>query len=84
MEKKFIVEDLHNIGPNYDHTLMAWYNNFHKNWKSISDHYDERFYRMWKFYLLSCAGSFRSRVLNTWQFALTKIGTPYHESVRSI
>lgn len=84
MEKKFIVEDLHNIGPNYDKTLMAWYNNFHKNWKIISDHYDERFYRMWKFYLLSCAGSFRSRVLNTWQFALTKIGTPYHESVRSV
>ncbi len=83
IEGLFVLEDLHNFGQYYDKTLMAWYNNFTKNWAKIKDAYDERFYRMWTYYLLSCAGSFRSRRNQLWQFVFSKSGIkgghPYRE-----
>jgi len=74
MEGIFIVEDLHNFGPDYDRTLMAWYDNFEKAWPELKSRYDERFYRMWCFYLLSCAGGFRSRSSQLWQIVMTRPG----------
>ncbi len=68
----FVVEDWHEFGPYYDKTLMAWHRNFTSRWPSIRSHYDERFYRMWTFYLLSCAGSFRSRRNQLWQIVFSK------------
>jgi cyclopropane-fatty-acyl-phospholipid synthase len=56
----FIVEDVKNIGPNYDLTLLAWEKNFRRSWHQFADRYDERFRRMWRFYLLGCAGAFRA------------------------
>ena len=56
----FIVEDVKNIGPNYDPTLLAWEKNFRRAWPQFADRYSERFRRMWRFYLLSCAGAFRA------------------------
>lgn len=76
MEGLFVVEDWHNFGEDYDKTLMAWFHNFKNSWHEIEDNYSERFYRMWAFYLLSCAGGFRSRTLQLWQIVLTKTGTP--------
>lgn len=72
IENLFIMEDWHNFGPDYDKTLMAWHENFTRNWDQIKGGYDERFYRMWTFYLLSCAGSFRSRGNQLWQIVLSK------------
>lgn len=83
IESKFNVEDLQNIGPCYDKTLLCWYANFEKSWDTLSPKYDETFFRMWKYYLLSCAGGFRSRELNTWQLSLTKIGTELSSSINS-
>lgn len=60
-EKIFVVEDLHNFGAYYDPTLMAWAENFNHSWSTLKDKYGERFYRMWVYYLYSCAGDFRSR-----------------------
>ncbi len=74
MNGLFVVEDWHNFGPDYDRTLMEWYHNFDKAWPSLKHQYDERFYRMWKFYLLSCAGAFRSRGQQLWQIVMTKRG----------
>lgn len=74
MENLFVVEDWHNFGQYYDQTLMSWYRNFQKNWPSIKRNYDERFYRMWKYYLLSCAGAFRARQIQLWQIVLSKRG----------
>ncbi|PIN91288.1 cyclopropane-fatty-acyl-phospholipid synthase [Candidatus Pacearchaeota archaeon CG10_big_fil_rev_8_21_14_0_10_32_14] len=76
IEKIFIIEDLHNFGADYDKTLMAWYHNFDKNWKELerTGLYDERFKRMWKYYLLSCAGLFRVRKTQLWQIVLSKNG----------
>ena len=67
----FAVIDVHNIGPHYDKTLLAWYENFEKNWPEERDAEGERFFRMWKYYLLCCAGGFRSRALQVWQFVLS-------------
>jgi cyclopropane-fatty-acyl-phospholipid synthase len=81
IENIFIVEDLHNFGADYDKTLMAWYRNFVANWDHIKDRYSERFFRMWVFYLLSAAGTFRSRRSNQlWQIVFSKHGIPggYH------
>jgi len=75
MEGHFVMEDLHNIGPHYDLTLMAWYANFEKAWPELKKRYDERFHRMWRYYLLSCAGAFRSRNQQLWQIVLTRRGT---------
>lgn len=77
IENLFVMEDWHNFGTDYDKTLMAWYNNFGKNWEQIKNKYSERFYRMWKYFLLSSAGSFRSRRRNqVWQIVLSKKGVP--------
>jgi cyclopropane-fatty-acyl-phospholipid synthase len=73
-EGKFIIEDLHNFGADYDKTLIAWFNNFNHNWESIIENYDHRFFLMWKYYLLSCAGAFRARDNQLWQIILSKKG----------
>ncbi len=76
IEGLFVLEDLHNLGPHYDKTLMAWNQNFQKAWPTLKGAYDERFKRMWEYYLLSCAGAFRARSIQLWQLVLTKYGTP--------
>lgn len=76
MEDLFVVEDLHNFGANYDKTLMAWHKNFNDHWPELSAMYDQTFFRMWNYYLLSCAGGFRSRSIQLWQFVLSPHGVP--------
>lgn len=75
-EGNFIIEDLQNFGAYYYPTLMSWYRNFNKNWKKLAatnfERYNERFYRMWKFYLLSSAGYFKVRELQVWQIVFSK------------
>lgn len=74
MENLFVMEDWHNFGVDYDKTLMAWHENFVAHWDHIKQDYDERFYRMWVYYLLSCAGAFRARKIQLWQLVLSKKG----------
>lgn len=76
LETKMVMEDWQNYGPNYDKTLLAWFKNFDTHWNQLRDRYDDRFYRMWKYYLLSCAGAFRSRTAHLWQIVLSKDGIP--------
>ena len=76
MEGRFVVEDWHNFGPDYDPTLMAWHSNFEKAWPELKKKYSERFHRMWRFYLLSSAGGFRARNNQLWQIVFTRQGTP--------
>lgn len=67
------LEDWHNFGPDYDRTLMAWWHNFDTAWPELEDRYDQgHFYRMWKYYLLCCAGYFRSRKGQLWQLVYSK------------
>ena len=71
-ENLLILEDLHNFGLYYYQTLLAWEKNFRKNYHTLSDKYDETFYRMWIYYLLSCAGSFKARHMHLWQIVFSK------------
>ncbi len=76
LEGRFVMEDWHNIGPDYDQTLMAWHANFEKAWPELKNKYDQRFYRMWRYYLLSSAGAFRARTNQLWQIVFTRQGSP--------
>ncbi|MFO7760220.1 MAG: cyclopropane fatty acyl phospholipid synthase [Thermodesulfobacteriota bacterium] len=74
IEGRFVIEDWQNFGADYDTTLMTWYQNFENNWDKLKQGYSKRFYRMWKYYLLCCAGSFRARKNQLWQIVLSPKG----------
>lgn len=74
IEGVFVMEDWHNFGSDYDKTLMAWFDNFDRHWSGIKESYGERFYRMWKYFLLSSAGAFRARHIQLWQVIFSKAG----------
>ena len=83
IEDLFVMEDWQNFGVDYDKTVMAWFSNFDRAWDELKSKYDERFYRMWKYYLLSCAGCFRARTDQVWQIVLSKKGVPKgYQSIR--
>ena len=79
-EGLLVIEDVHNFGPHYDRTLMTWYRNFTDNFDKINEirvsegntPLDNKFKRMWDYYLLMCAGSFRGRQCQLYQVVLTK------------
>jgi cyclopropane-fatty-acyl-phospholipid synthase len=73
-ETRWVTEDVHNFGPDYDRTLMAWHANIEAKWAELPARYDERFRRMWRFYLLSCAAAFRARQLQLWQVVYRRVG----------
>jgi cyclopropane-fatty-acyl-phospholipid synthase len=74
LDNLFVVEDLHNFGADYDRTLMAWHDNFEAAWPDFAARLGERFHRMWRYYLLSCAGAFRARDIQLWQWVLSPRG----------
>ncbi|HLR24802.1 MAG TPA: cyclopropane fatty acyl phospholipid synthase [Fodinibius sp.] len=73
-EGLFVMEEWDNYGPHYDRTLMAWYDNLKSHWDELKKNYSNQFYRMWEYYLLCSAGSFRARKNHQWQFVLTPKG----------
>ncbi|MBN8728122.1 MAG: cyclopropane fatty acyl phospholipid synthase [Xanthomonadales bacterium] len=75
-EGLFVIEDWHNFGTDYDRTLMAWRDNFDAAWPELSKRYDERFRRMWHFYLAGSAATFRARRSQLWQIVLSANGVP--------
>jgi cyclopropane-fatty-acyl-phospholipid synthase len=81
-EGAFIIQDVKNIGPNYDPTLLAWEENFRRAWPRFADRYGERFRRMWRFYLLSCAGAFRARSLQVFSILFSKQATAIGSDLR--
>lgn len=76
MEGLFVMEDWHNIGPDYDTTLKAWYRNFEAAWPELKSNYSERFRRMWTYWLQTSMSGFRARVTQLWQIVMTRTGTP--------
>ncbi|EKD42066.1 MAG: hypothetical protein ACD_73C00347G0003 [uncultured bacterium] len=70
----FIMEDWHNFGADYDKTLLSWQAKFIEHWPELAQKYGPRFYRMWVYYLSSCAAAFRVRKNQLWQIILSKSG----------
>jgi len=75
----FVLDDVHNIGTDYDRTLMEWHARFEQAWPDLQHRYaaliEGRFKRMFDFYLLMSAGFARSRRGQVWQMVLTPPGT---------
>ena len=74
IEHLFVLEDWHNFSTDYQRTCLAWRDNFHARWSEIVDLYDERFFRLWTYYLCCFAGAFGARTLQTWDVVLSKVG----------
>lgn len=71
-EGLFTLHDVQNLGVHYTPTLLAWHQNFQRNWPELSEAYDERFRRMFEYYLLSSAGAFQAGKMQLWQMVFTK------------
>lgn len=83
----FQLEDLHNFGLDYCRTLEEWERNFRSGWPEIRradpGRFDERFFRMWIYYLTSCRGSLRARNMHLWHLVMSKDYSPVvYRSVR--
>ncbi len=74
LEGLFVIEDWHNFGTDYDRTLQAWRANIEAAWGRLSARYDERFRRMWRFYLAGSMATFRTRRSQLWQLVLSPRG----------
>ncbi len=69
----FMIRDLHDIGLDYAKTLNDWYVAFTAAKDALlTDGYDERFVRMWTYYLKYCEGGFLERTISTVQLVLSK------------
>jgi cyclopropane-fatty-acyl-phospholipid synthase len=77
LEGVFVVEDWHNFGHDYFPTFMAWNANFQRYAAAPDYPYDERFTRMWTYFLKLFGASFHSRIsCQLWQLVLSKRGVP--------
>lgn len=76
LEGLFVLEDWHNFGSDYERTLCAWRDNVEQAWPTLGDHYDERFRRMWRYYLAVSIAAFRTRQAQLWQLVLSPHGVP--------
>jgi cyclopropane-fatty-acyl-phospholipid synthase len=71
----FLMEDWHNFRADYDRTLMAWAANFEARREERPDEFSKPHARIWRFYLLACAGNFRAGRRNQlWQMLYSKRG----------
>jgi cyclopropane-fatty-acyl-phospholipid synthase len=75
-EGKFVLEDLHNMGPNYEHTLVNWWRRLERAWPGFREEYGDRFFRMFRYYMLTCAGAFRARQMHLHQLVFSPEGVP--------
>ena len=75
LERRFVIEDWHNFGADYDLTLQAWRRNIEAAWPRLTG-YDERFRRMWRYYLAASMAIFRCRRAQLWQLVLSPRGVP--------
>ena len=67
-----IVADTETLIRHYDKTLLSWLSRFMKKKDLVKDMFDERFVKMWSFYLASCAAAFRYRDLAVFQLQIVK------------
>lgn len=83
LEPDLVIRDWHEFGADYDRTLMAWRQNFRNAWPKLKQKYSERFYRMWMYYLNSCAAAFRTGRVRLWQVVVSRRnGYPDYRSIR--
>ena len=67
---RLAVEALQRL-DGYDRTIGEWERRFLAAWPALSKRYDERFYRMWRFYLGISRGIFRARLCHVWHIVFS-------------
>ena len=67
-----IVADSETLIRHYDKTLESWLERFLSRKNEVKDLFDEKFVKMWEFYLASCAAAFRYRDLAVFQLQIVK------------
>ena len=66
------IVDSIEFGESYSQTLRRWHETFNARWDQVAGlGFDERFKRMWNFYLTSCAGTFHSGYCDVTQITIT-------------
>jgi cyclopropane-fatty-acyl-phospholipid synthase len=61
------------FGQSYSETLRRWYRRFNDCWDDVAaEGFDQRFRRLWNFYLTSCAAAFRYRATDVTQVTLQR------------
>ncbi|MEL7125401.1 MAG: cyclopropane-fatty-acyl-phospholipid synthase family protein [Pseudomonadota bacterium] len=69
------VERSVEFGQSYNITLRRWHETFNEKWDQIADMgFDNRFRRMWNFYLTSCAATFESANCDVTQITIKRLG----------
>jgi cyclopropane-fatty-acyl-phospholipid synthase len=81
-ERKLVVEDVHNLGPDYDKTLMCWNRRFQEHLKNGTIKRSEVFTRMWEYYLMYCAAGFRARTIQLCQVVYSKKRAERYDTFR--
>ncbi|XP_044968566.1 uncharacterized protein LOC123428427 isoform X2 [Hordeum vulgare subsp. vulgare] len=72
---RFSIEHVENIGPHYYTTLMRWRDNFMINKDEIlALGFDDKFMRIWEYYLIFSASCFKSRTLGDYQVVFSRPG----------
>ena len=79
-EDALVIQDWENYGHYYVPTLQTWYDRFNANWPKIraldsAKPFDERFRRMWNYYLMSCKAAFEVEELYLWHLVMTRRGS---------
>ena len=70
-----IISDIEVLRLHYAHTLRHWKERFLSKKDAVLDMFDEKFFRMWEFYLASCEMAFKWGDQVVFQFQLTKDNT---------
>ena len=69
---RFYTVDVESLRMHYYKTLLKWAENFEKNTDTVREMFDEKFVRMWRMYLYSCAACFYTGVIDLHQIVFTK------------
>ena len=70
------LSGLRDITRDYADTLQTWHDTFLAQLDQVrAQGFDDRFIRMWRYYLSYCEGGFRERIIGTYQITITK---PYY------
>lgn len=68
----FLIREKANFGSDFERSLLSWFTNFDRQWPRLQNRFDPAYYRLWKFYLLTLAGSLRAQASQAWQMVLAK------------
>ena len=82
VENNYCTVDVESLRLHYMKTLLEWYKNFEDNIDEISTKFDEKFIRMWRMYLCSCAAAFNNNITDLHQIVFTKGANNNHPLTR--